>query len=64
MIDPSSITTDTARRAQSSFPTKVRSETTISYKPPDAAPAADDDGVHAGRADTCALHAASVPHLR
>ncbi|KAI0755019.1 hypothetical protein C8Q80DRAFT_1216785 [Daedaleopsis nitida] len=35
MIDPSSIMTESARRAISSFPTKVRSETTISYKPPD-----------------------------
>ena len=36
MIDPASIITESARRAQSSFPTKVRSETTISYKPTDA----------------------------
>ncbi|KAI0699289.1 Septin-domain-containing protein [Cerioporus squamosus] len=35
MIDPASIVTESARRAQSSLPTKVRSETTISYKPPD-----------------------------
>lgn len=35
MIDPASVMTDTARRGQSSFPAKVRSETTVSYKPPD-----------------------------
>ncbi|KAI0661929.1 Septin-domain-containing protein [Cubamyces menziesii] len=35
MIDPSTVTTEAARRAESSFPTKVRSETTISYKPSD-----------------------------
>lgn len=35
MIDPSSIMTETARRGLSALPAKVRSETTVSYKPPD-----------------------------
>ena len=38
MIDPASIMTAAARRAQSSLPTKTRSETTISYRPPDLVP--------------------------
>lgn len=42
MIDPASIMTETARRGQSSFPTKVRSETTISYKPPDLSSMSED----------------------
>ncbi|KAI0712105.1 Septin-domain-containing protein [Earliella scabrosa] len=42
MIDPSSVATEPARRAQSSFPTKVRSETTISYKPPDLSSMSED----------------------
>jgi hypothetical protein len=45
MIDPSSIMTAAARRAQTSLPTKTRSETTISYRPPDLVPdnsSADD----------------------
>ncbi|KAI8994125.1 Septin-domain-containing protein [Trametes punicea] len=43
MIDPSTVTTEAARRAQSPFPTKVRSETTISYKPSDPSAAPDDE---------------------
>ncbi|KAI9058282.1 hypothetical protein FKP32DRAFT_1582289 [Trametes sanguinea] len=35
MIDPSTVTTEGARRAQSSLPTKTRSEATISHKPPE-----------------------------
>ncbi|KAI1793414.1 Septin-domain-containing protein [Ganoderma leucocontextum] len=35
MIDPSSVVTEGTRRGQSSFPAKIRSETTVSYKPPD-----------------------------
>ncbi|KAI0770254.1 Septin-domain-containing protein [Fomes fomentarius] len=42
MIDPASIVSETARRGQSSFPTKVRSETTISYKPPDLSSMSED----------------------
>ncbi|KAI0768986.1 Septin-domain-containing protein [Trametes elegans] len=42
MIDPSSVMTESARRAQSSLPTKTRSETTISYKPPDLSSMSDD----------------------
>ncbi|KAH9854642.1 Septin-domain-containing protein [Lenzites betulinus] len=42
MIDPSSVTTEAARRAQSSYPSKVRSETTISYKPPDLSSMSDE----------------------
>lgn len=39
LIDPSSIMTVTARRAQSSLPTKTRSEATLSYRnPPDLVP--------------------------
>ena len=38
MIDPASIMTAAARRAQSSLPTKTRSETTISYRLPDLVP--------------------------
>ena len=38
MIDPASIMSAAARRAQSSLPTKTRSETTISYRPPDLVP--------------------------
>ena len=38
MIDPASIMSAAARRAQSSLPTKTRSETTISYCPPDFVP--------------------------
>jgi Septin family protein len=39
MVDPSSIMTDSARRAQSSVPSKTRSETTVSYRsPPDLVP--------------------------
>jgi len=51
MIDPSSILTVAARRAQSSLPTKTRSETTVSYRtPPDLVPdtssgdESDDEG--------------------
>lgn len=51
MIDPSSIMTVAARRAQSSLPTKTRSETTVSYRtPPDLVPdtssgdESDDEG--------------------
>ncbi|TFK52435.1 septin family protein [Heliocybe sulcata] len=48
MVDPSSITTASARRAQSSLPTKTRSETTITYRAQDLAVASngaesDDD---------------------
>ncbi|RDX42497.1 hypothetical protein OH76DRAFT_1422481 [Lentinus brumalis] len=42
MIDPASVMTESARRAQSSLPTKTRSETTISYKPPDLSPMPED----------------------
>ncbi|KAI0648119.1 Septin-domain-containing protein [Trametes meyenii] len=43
MIDPSTVTTESTRRAQSSLPTKTRSEATISYKPKqEAAPTFDD----------------------
>ncbi|TBU62262.1 Septin-domain-containing protein [Dichomitus squalens] len=42
MIDPSSVLTEGARRAQSSYPTKVRSEVTVSYKPPDLSSMSDD----------------------
>ncbi|EGO23791.1 hypothetical protein SERLADRAFT_416136 [Serpula lacrymans var. lacrymans S7.9] len=35
MVDPSTIMTTSARRSQSSLPTKTRSEATISYRPPD-----------------------------
>ncbi|KAI0670849.1 Septin-domain-containing protein [Trametes maxima] len=45
MIDPSSVTTESTRRAQSSLPTKTRSEATISYKPQknqEPAPATDE----------------------
>ena len=42
MIDPASITTESSRRAQTSLPTKVRSETTISYKPPDLSSMSED----------------------
>jgi hypothetical protein len=38
MVDPASIMTTAARRARSSIPTKTRSETTISYHPPDLVP--------------------------
>ena len=38
MIDPTSIMTAAARRAQSSLPTKTHSETTISYRLPDLVP--------------------------
>jgi hypothetical protein len=38
MIDPSSIITAAARRARLSLPAKTRSETTISYQPPDLVP--------------------------
>jgi len=39
MVDPSSIMTVSARRAQSSVPSKTRSETTVSYRsPPDLVP--------------------------
>ncbi|KAI0354919.1 hypothetical protein OH77DRAFT_1590291 [Trametes cingulata] len=44
MIDPASVTTDAARRTQSSFPAQVRSETTVSYKPQESpAPESDSD---------------------
>jgi hypothetical protein len=44
MIDPSSVMTAAARRAQSTIPTKTRSEATISYRPPELVPdnASDD----------------------
>ncbi|EIW59457.1 uncharacterized protein TRAVEDRAFT_46763 [Trametes versicolor FP-101664 SS1] len=42
MVDPSSVTTESARRAQSSYPSKVRSEATISYKPPDLSSMSED----------------------
>ena len=42
MIDPSTVTSDAARRAQSTFPAKVRSEATISYKPPDLSSMSDE----------------------
>lgn len=42
MVDPSSVTTEAARRAQSSYPSKVRSEATISYKPPDLSSMSED----------------------
>lgn len=38
MIDPSSIMSAGTRKAQSSFPSKTRSETTLSYPPPDLVP--------------------------
>jgi hypothetical protein len=45
MIDPASVMTAAARRAQSTLPTKTRSEATISYRPPDLVPdnASDED---------------------
>jgi hypothetical protein len=45
MIDPTSIITAAARRAQSTLPSKTRSEATISYRPPDLVPdtASDED---------------------
>ncbi|KAI0335947.1 hypothetical protein GY45DRAFT_1316728 [Cubamyces sp. BRFM 1775] len=43
MIDPSTVTTEAVRRAASSFPTKVRSETTISYKPSEQSAATSGD---------------------
>ncbi|CDO71410.1 hypothetical protein BN946_scf184909.g4 [Trametes cinnabarina] len=43
MIDPSTVTTETLRRGQSSFPSKVRSETTISYKPSEPSTPAPGD---------------------
>ncbi|KAJ7672783.1 septin family protein [Mycena rosella] len=46
MIDPSSIMTVSARRGQSSMPSKTRSETTVSYRnPPDLVPdtSSEDD---------------------
>jgi Septin len=45
MIDPASVMTAAARRAQSTLPTKARSEATISYRPPDLVPdnASDED---------------------
>ena len=42
MIDPASVMTESARRAASSFPTKVRSEVTVSYKPPDLSSLSDE----------------------
>ena len=42
MIDPSTVTSDAARRTQSTFPAKVRSEATISYKPPDLSSMSDE----------------------
>ncbi|EJF64766.1 hypothetical protein DICSQDRAFT_166922, partial [Dichomitus squalens LYAD-421 SS1] len=42
MINPSSVLTEGARRAQSSYPTKVHSEVTVSYKPPDLSFMSDD----------------------
>ena len=37
-----SVRTESARRAASSFPTKVRSEVTVSYKPPDLSSLSDE----------------------
>ena len=42
MLDPTSIVRQSARRAQTSLLTKVRSETTISYKPPDLSSMSED----------------------
>lgn len=41
MVDPSAVMSVSARRAMSSVPTKTRSETTISYHPPDLSPVSD-----------------------
>ncbi|KAJ2985268.1 hypothetical protein NUW54_g10205 [Trametes sanguinea] len=43
MIDPSTVTTEAARRAQSSLPTKTRSEATISHQPPEPSTPAPGD---------------------
>ncbi|KAH9947585.1 Septin-domain-containing protein [Amylocystis lapponica] len=42
MIDPASIVTPSLRRAESSLPAKTRSETTVSYHPPDLSSMSDD----------------------
>ncbi|KAI0917260.1 hypothetical protein AcV5_007775 [Taiwanofungus camphoratus] len=42
MIDPASITSPPSRRAQTSLPTKTRSEATISRHPPDLSSFSDD----------------------
>ncbi|KAJ7175901.1 septin family protein [Mycena filopes] len=44
MIDPSSIMTVSARRGQSSMPSKTRSETTVSYRNPPDLDDSDDEG--------------------
>jgi Septin len=43
MIDPTSVISTSARQASSFSPTKTRSETTISYRPPDLSSVSADD---------------------
>ncbi|TBU53385.1 hypothetical protein BD310DRAFT_909552 [Dichomitus squalens] len=65
MIDPSSVLTEDARCAQTSDPTKVRSEVTVSYRPPDLSFMSDDtnpedeedeNGLTMSPADICIMH--------
>src|SRR5262249_1839404 len=55
MMDPAVVQTVAARRAKSSVPSKARSETTISYRPPDLIPDTSDDDSDGDEATTLTM---------
>ncbi|OCH91215.1 hypothetical protein OBBRIDRAFT_792494 [Obba rivulosa] len=60
MINPASITTPSARDAQSSFPPLNRSSTTISNRPPELSDSSTTDGSEDDRADKLTMSPAEL----